>query len=181
MKSRLQEQYSKKIAKSLVKKFHYSSIMEAPKLYKIVLNMGVGDAVNNSKNLDEAVNELSLIAGQKPLITKAKKSIAGFRLRKGMAIGAKVTLRDRRMYEFLDKLINVSLPRVRDFHGVSPKSFDGHGNYTLGIREQLIFPEINYNNVNHVRGLDVVIDTTAKTDEEGKALLDQFGMPFAKK
>ena len=181
MQSRLQEQYSKKIAKFLVKKFHYSSVMEAPKLYKIVLNMGVGDAVNNSKNLDEAVNELSLIAGQKPLITKAKKSIAGFRLRKGMAIGAKATLRGRRMYEFLDKLINVSLPRVRDFHGVSPKSFDGHGNYTLGIREQLIFPEINYNNVNHVRGLDVVIDTTAKTDEEGKALLDQFGMPFAKK
>ncbi|QBP17835.1 50S ribosomal protein L5 [Acetilactobacillus jinshanensis] len=181
MKSRLQVQYAKKIQPSLVKKFKYQSVMEAPKLDKIVLNMGVGDAVNNSKNLDEAVNELSLIAGQKPLVTKAKKSIAGFRLRKGMAIGAKVTLRGRRMYEFLDKLINVSLPRVRDFHGVSPKSFDGRGNYTLGVREQLIFPEINYNNVNHVRGLDVVIVTTAKTDEEGRALLDQFGMPFADK
>ena len=180
MKSRLQVQYTKKIRPALVKKFKYQSVMQAPKLYKIVLNMGVGDAVSNSKNLDEAVNELALIAGQKPLITRAKKSIAGFRLRKGMAIGAKVTLRGRRMYEFLDKLVNVSLPRVRDFHGISPKSFDGRGNYTLGIREQLIFPEINYNNVNHVRGLDVVIVTTANTDEEGKSLLDQFGMPFAK-
>ncbi len=180
MPSRLQVQYKKNVQPSLVKKFKYKSVMQAPKLYKIVLNMGVGDAVSNAKNLDEAVNELALIAGQKPLVTRAKKSIAGFRLRKGMAIGAKVTLRGRRMYEFLDKLINVSLPRVRDFHGVNPKSFDGRGNYTLGIREQLIFPEINYNNVNHVRGLDIVIVTTANTDEEGKALLDQFGMPFAK-
>ena len=180
MPSRLEVKYSNDICKSLVNKFHYSSVMEAPRLYKIVLNMGVGDAVNNSKNLDEAVSELALIAGQKPLVTHAKKSIASFRLRKGMAIGAKATLRGRRMYEFLDKLINVSLPRVRDFHGVSPKSFDGRGDYTLGIREQLIFPEINYNNVNRVRGLDIVIVTTAKTDEESKALLDQFGMPFAK-
>ena len=142
--------------------------------------MGVGDATQNSKLLDEAVEELGLIAGQKPLITKAKKSIAGFRLREGMSIGAKATLRGTRMYDFLDKLINVSLPRVRDFHGVSNKSFDGHGNYTLGVREQLIFPEIDYDKVNHVRGLDIVIVTTANSDEEGHELLAQMGMPFAK-
>ncbi len=154
--------------------------MAVPKIDKIVLNMGVGDATQNSKLLDEAVEELGLIAGQKPLITKAKKSIAGFRLREGMSIGAKVTLRGTRMYDFLDKLINVSLPRVRDFHGVSNKSFDGHGNYTLGVREQLIFPEIDYDKVNHVRGLDIVIVTTANSDEEGHELLAQMGMPFAK-
>ena len=142
--------------------------------------MGVGDAVSNSKNLDEAVAELELIAGQKPVITRAKKSIAGFRLREGMAIGTKVTLRGERMYDFLDKLINVSLPRVRDFRGVSPKAFDGRGNYTLGIREQLIFPEIDYDQVNRVRGLDIVVVTTANTDEEGRELLTQLGMPFAK-
>ena len=136
--------------------------------------------ITNAKNLDEAVSELTLISGQKPLVTKAKKSIAGFRLREGMSIGAKVTLRGERMYDFLDKLVNVSLPRVRDFHGVNNRSFDGRGNYTLGIREQLIFPEINYDNVNRVRGLDIVIVTTANTDEESKELLTQFGMPFAK-
>ncbi len=147
---------------------------------KIVLNMGVGDAVTNSKNLDEAVSELALISGQKPLITKAKKSIAAFRLRQGMPIGAKVTLRGDKMYDFLDKLINVSLPRVRDFHGVSNRSFDGRGNFTLGVKEQLIFPEINYDDVNRVRGLDIVLVTTANTDEEAHELLAQFGMPFAK-
>lgn len=154
--------------------------MQAPKIEKIVLNMGVGDAVSNSKNLDEAVAELELIAGQKPVITRAKKSIAGFRLREGMAIGTKVTLRGERMYDFLDKLINVSLPRVRDFRGVSPKAFDGRGNYTLGIREQLIFPEIDYDQVNRVRGLDIVVVTTANTDEEARELLTQLGMPFSK-
>ena len=142
--------------------------------------MGVGDAVANSKNLDEAVAELALISGQKPLVTKAKKSIAGFRLREGMSIGAKVTLRGERMYDFLDKLINVSLPRVRDFHGVSRTAFDGRGNYTLGVREQLIFPEIDFDNVNRVRGLDIVIVTTANTDEESRELLAEFGMPFEK-
>ncbi len=142
--------------------------------------MGVGDATQNAKNLDEAVEELSLISGQQPLITKAKKSIANFRLREGMPIGAKVTLRGERMYDFLDKLINVSLPRVRDFHGISAKSFDGRGNYTLGVKEQLIFPEVDYDKVNHVRGLDVVIVTTANTDEEALELLTQVGMPFAK-
>ncbi|GLB46617.1 50S ribosomal protein L5 [Philodulcilactobacillus myokoensis] len=180
MATRLQEEYKNKIVGSLVKKFNYSSVMQTPKIDKIVLNMGVGDAVSNAKNLDEAVSELTQISGQKPLITHAKKSIAGFRLREGMAIGAKVTLRGSRMYEFLDKLINVSLPRVRDFHGVSNKSFDGRGNYTLGVREQLIFPEINYDNVNRVRGLDVVIVTTADTDEESHELLSDFGMPFAR-
>ena len=164
----------------MIEKFDYSSVMAAPKLEKIVLNMGVGDATQNSKNLDEAVEELGLISGQKPLITKAKKSIAGFRLREGMAIGAKVTLRGTRMYDFLDKLVNVSLPRVRDFRGVSNKAFDGRGNYTLGVREQLIFPEIDYDNVNRVRGLDIVIVTTANSDEEAHELLAQLGMPFAK-
>ncbi|KRL65311.1 ribosomal protein L5 [Lentilactobacillus diolivorans DSM 14421] len=164
----------------MMDKFSYKSVMQAPKIDKIVLNMGVGDAVTNAKNLDEAVSELALISGQKPLVTKAKKSIAGFRLREGMSIGAKVTLRGDRMYDFLDKLINVSLPRVRDFHGVSARAFDGRGNYTLGVREQLIFPEIDYDNVNRVRGLDIVIVTTANTDEESHELLAQFGMPFAR-
>lgn len=180
MENRLKAKYESEIRPALIEKFNYSSVMQAPKIDKIVLNMGVGDATTNSKNLDEAVEELSLIAGQKPLITKAKKSIAGFRLREGMAIGAKVDLRGERMYDFLDKLINVSLPRVRDFHGVSTRSFDGRGNYTLGVREQLIFPEINYDNVNRVRGLDIVIVTTADSDEESRELLTQFGMPFAK-
>ena len=180
MENRLTAQYEKEIVPALVDKFNYTSVMQVPKLAKIVLNMGVGDAVTNAKNLDEAVEELTLISGQKPLVTRAKKSIAGFRLREGMAIGAKVDLRGERMYDFLDKLINVSLPRVRDFHGVSTRSFDGRGNYTLGVREQLIFPEINYDNVNRVRGLDIVIVTTADSDEESRELLTQFGMPFAK-
>ncbi|GAA3604992.1 50S ribosomal protein L5 [Secundilactobacillus similis DSM 23365 = JCM 2765] len=180
MANRLQEKYTNEIVPSMIEKFNYTSIMQAPKLDKIVLNMGVGDATANAKNLDEAVEELGLIAGQKPLITKAKKSIAGFRLREGNAIGAKVTLRGQRMYEFLDKLVNVSLPRVRDFHGISSRAFDGRGNYTLGVREQLIFPEINYDNVNRVRGLDIVIVTTANTDEESRELLTQLGMPFTK-
>ncbi|WP_285213599.1 50S ribosomal protein L5 [Lactiplantibacillus plantarum] len=180
MENRLKAQYEKEIVPALVDKFNYTSVMQVPKLAKIVLNMGVGDAVTNAKNLDEAVEELTLISGQKPLVTRAKKSIAGFRLREGMAIGAKVDLRGERMYDFLYKLINVSLPRVRDFHGVSTRSFDGRGNYTLGVREQLIFPEINYDNVNRVRGLDIVIVTTADSDEESRELLTQFGMPFAK-
>lgn len=180
MENRLKAKYENEVRPSLIEKFDYSSVMAAPKLEKIVLNMGVGDATQYSKNLDEAVEELGLISGQKPLITKAKKSIAGFRLREGMAIGAKVTLRGTRMYDFLDKLVNVSLPRVRDFRGVSNKAFDGRGNYTLGVREQLIFPEIDYDNVNRVRGLDIVIVTTANSDEEAHELLAQLGMPFAK-
>ena len=180
MTNRLKEKYVKEMTPALIEKFNYTSSMQVPKIEKIVLNVGVGDAVSNAKNLDKAVEELGLIAGQKPLITKAKKSIAGFRLREGMPIGAKVTLRGERMYDFLDKLVNVSLPRVRDFHGVSAKSFDGRGNYPLGVREQLIFPEIDYDKVDRVRGLDVVIVTTSNTDEEARELLTQFGMPFAK-
>ena len=180
MANRLKEKFVNEITPDLVKKFDYTSVMQVPKIEKIVLNMGVGDAVTNSKNLDEAVAELELISGQKPLVTKAKKSIAGFRLREGMSIGAKVTLRGERMYDFLDKLVNVSLPRVRDFRGVSSKAFDGRGNYTLGVREQLIFPEIDFDNVNRVRGLDIVIVTTANTDEESLELLAQFAMPFEK-
>lgn len=180
MVNRLKEKYTKEITPALVEKFNYKSVMQVPKVDKIVVNMGVGDAVSNAKNLDKAVDELALITGQKPLITKAKKSIAGFRLREGMPIGAKVTLRGERMYEFLDKLVSVSLPRVRDFHGVSKKAFDGRGNYTLGIKEQLIFPEIDYDLVDKVRGMDIVIVTTANTDEEARELLVQLGMPFVK-
>ena len=178
--SRLMERYQNEVVKSLMEKFNYSSRMQAPKIEKIVLNIGVGDAVSNSKLLDEAVTELSLISGQKPVITKAKKSIAGFKLREGAPIGCKVTLRGERMYEFLDKLVNISLPRVRDFRGVSNNSFDGRGNYTLGVKEQLIFPEINFDKVNKLRGMDIVFVTTAKTDEEGHELLAQLGMPFKK-
>lgn len=180
MASYLAEEYKETVAPALKEKFNYTSSMQIPKIDKIVLNMGVGDAVSNAKNLDEAVEELTLISGQKPLITKAKKSIANFRLREGMSIGAKVTLRGDRMYDFLSKLINVSLPRVRDFRGVSTRSFDGRGNYTLGIKEQLIFPEIDFDKVNRTRGLDIVIVTTADTDEEARELLSQFGMPFAR-
>lgn len=180
MANALKEKYVGEITPSLMKKFNYSSIMQTPKIDKIVLNMGVGDAIANSKNLDEAVEELGQIAGQKPLITKAKKSIATFRLREGMSIGAKVTLRGDRMYDFLDKLINIALPRVRDFRGVSTRSFDGRGNYTLGVKEQLVFPEIDYDKVNKIRGLDIVIVTTANSDEESRELLTQIGMPFAK-
>ncbi|WLR50973.1 50S ribosomal protein L5 [Bacillus tianshenii] len=178
--NRLKEKYQSEVVPSLVEKFNYSSVMQAPKLEKIVINMGVGDAVQNAKALDTAVEELTQIAGQKPVVTRAKKSIAGFRLREGMPIGAKVTLRGERMYDFLDKLISVSLPRVRDFRGVSKKAFDGRGNYTLGVKEQLIFPEIEYDKVNKVRGMDIVIVTTANSDEEASELLTQFGMPFKK-
>lgn len=178
--NRLKEKYLKEVTPSLMEKFNYSSVMQTPKVEKIVINMGVGDAVSNAKNLDKAVEELTLITGQKPMITKAKKSIAGFRLREGMPIGAKVTLRGERMYEFLDKLVSVSLPRVRDFHGVSKEAFDGRGNYTLGIKEQLIFPEVDYDLVDKVRGMDIVIVTTANSDEESRELLTQLGMPFQK-
>ncbi|MDR7074781.1 MULTISPECIES: 50S ribosomal protein L5 [Bacillales] len=178
--NRLQERYKAEIMPSLMEKFEYTSVMQVPKIEKIVINMGVGEAVSNSKVLDTAVEELTAIAGQKPVITRAKKSIAGFKLREGMPIGSKVTLRGERMYDFLDKLISVSLPRVRDFRGVSKKSFDGRGNYTLGVKEQLIFPEIDYDKVNKVRGMDIVIVTTANTDEEARELLTQVGMPFQK-
>jgi large subunit ribosomal protein L5 len=179
--NRLQEKYENTVKAELQKKFNYSSPMETPKLVKIVINMGLGDAVANSKVLDEAVEELTLIAGQKPVVTKAKKSIASFKLREGMPIGAKVTLRGERMYEFLDKLVSIALPRVRDFRGISADSFDGRGNYTLGVKEQLIFPEINFDKVKKVRGMDIVIVTTAKTDEEGRTLLSLLGMPYKKR
>lgn len=178
--SRLKEKYLNEVSPALMSKFEYKSVMQLPKVEKIVINMGVGDAVQNSKALDAAVEELTIITGQKPVVTKAKKSIAGFRLREGMPIGAKVTLRGERMYEFLDKLISISLPRVRDFRGVSKKAFDGRGNYTLGVKEQLIFPEIDYDKVSKVRGMDIVIVTTANSDEEARELLTQFGMPFQK-
>ena len=178
--NRLKEKYLNEVSPALMSKFNYKSVMQVPKVEKIVINMGVGDAVSNSKALDAAVEELQTIAGQKPVITKAKKSIAGFRLREGMPIGAKVTLRGERMYDFLDKLISISLPRVRDFRGVSKKAFDGRGNYTLGVKEQLIFPEIDYDKVSKVRGMDIVIVTTANSDEEARELLTQFGMPFQK-
>ncbi len=180
MVNQLRQKYQDEIVPSLMNKFNYKSVMEVPKLEKIVINMGVGDAVQNSKALDAAVEELGLISGQKPLVTRAKKSIAGFRLREGMPIGAKVTLRGERMYEFLHKLVAVSLPRVRDFRGISKKAFDGRGNYTLGVKEQLIFPEINFDKVNKVRGMDIVIVTTSNTDEEARELLAQLGMPFQK-
>ncbi|WHY86469.1 50S ribosomal protein L5 [Neobacillus novalis] len=178
--NRLKEKFVKEMTPALMSKFNYKSVMQVPRLNKIVINMGVGDAVANAKSLDNAVEELATITGQKPVVTRAKKSIAGFRLREGMPIGAKVTLRGERMYEFLDKLVSVSLPRVRDFRGVSKKAFDGRGNYTLGIKEQLIFPEIDYDKVSKVRGMDIVIVTTANTDEESRELLTQFGMPFQK-
>jgi len=178
--NRLQETYKKEVIPALMKKFSYSSVMQVPKVEKVVINMGVGDAIANPKMLEDAVNELSLISGQKPVVTKAKKSIANFKLRDGMEIGCKVTLRKNRMYDFLDKLISVSLPRVRDFRGVSNESFDGRGNFTLGVREQIIFPEINYDKVNKVRGMDIIIVTSAKSNEEGRELLSGLGMPFAK-
>lgn len=179
--NRLQEKYNNSVKAELVNQFNYTSTMQIPRLEKIVVNMGVGDAVANAKVLDDAVNELQAITGQKPVITKAKKSIASFKLREGMPIGCKVTLRGERMYEFLDKLVSISLPRVRDFHGVSDNAFDGRGNYTLGVKEQLIFPEINFDNIKKIRGMDIVIVTTANTDEEGRALLSLLGMPFYKK
>ena len=178
--NRVQQKYLDVVKPALMKKFNYTSVMQAPKLDKIIINIGCGDAINNSKLLDAAVEDLTAISGQKPVVTKAKKSIAAFKLREGAAIGCKVTLRGERMYEFLDKLFNISLPRVRDFRGVSNTAFDGRGNYTLGVKEQLIFPEINYDKVNKVRGMDIVIVTTAKTNDEAHALLKELGMPFAK-
>ncbi len=178
--NRVKEKYLNTVKPALIKKFNYTSVMQAPKLEKIVINMGVGDAMANSKALDAAVEDLTQIVGQKPIITKAKKSIANFKLREGVAIGCKVTLRGEKMYEFFDKLVSISLPRVRDFRGLSKNSFDGRGNYTIGIKEQLIFPEINYDKVFKIRGMDIVIVTTAKTDEESRELLTQLGMPFSK-
>jgi len=180
MAARLKERFLNEVAPALMRKFNYKSIMQVPRVEKVVINMGVGDAVQNPKLLDSAVEDLTAIAGQKPIVTRARKSIAGFKVRQGMPIGCKVTLRGERMYHFLDKLFNVALPRVRDFRGVSAKAFDGRGNYTLGIREQLIFPEIDYDKIDKVRGMDIVIVTTAKTDEESRELLAGLGMPFAK-
>jgi large subunit ribosomal protein L5 len=177
--TRLQEKYLNETTKQLVEQFGYKNVMEIPKIEKVVLNMGVGEAVGNPKVLDAAVNDMTLITGQKPVITKAKKSLAAFKLREGMPIGCKVTLRGDRMYEFLDKFMNVALPRVRDFRGVSPKSFDGRGNYAMGLKEQLIFPEIEYDKIDKLRGMDIIIVTTAKTDEEARALLKFMGMPFS--
>lgn len=176
--ARLKELYTKEIVPRLMKDFSYKSIMEVPKLEKIVVNMGLGEAIQNVKILDSAVEEMTTITGQKAVITKAKKSIAAFKLRTGMPIGCVVTLRRERMYEFLDRLMNISLPRVRDFKGVPPKGFDGKGNYSLGIKEQLIFPEINYDKVDKIKGMNITIVTTAKSDEEGRALLRHMGMPF---
>ena len=179
-KPALLKKYNEEIAPALQAKFNYTSSMQIPRINKIVINMGVGDATANAKLIEAAVEDLTAIAGQKPVITKAKKSIAVFKVREGQEIGCKVTLRGARMYEFLNKLVNIALPRVRDFRGVSAKAFDGRGNYTLGVKEQLIFPEINYDKVVKVRGMDIVIVTTAQTDEEGRELLRLFGMPFEK-
>ena len=179
--NRVLQYYKETVVAELTKKFNYTSVMQVPKIEKIVVNMGVGDSIHNSKLLDAACEDLAIITGQKPLVTKAKKSIAVFKLREGMSIGAKVTLRGERMYEFYDKLVSIALPRVRDFRGVNANAFDGRGNYTICIKEQLIFPEINYDKVLKIRGMDIVIVTTANTDEEGRALLTMLGMPFAKK
>ncbi|PKK87195.1 MAG: 50S ribosomal protein L5 [Tenericutes bacterium HGW-Tenericutes-8] len=178
--SRLREKYETLTKPELMKAFNYTTVMQVPKIEKIVVNMGIGDAVANPKALDDAVDELATITGQKPVVTKAKKSIANFKLREGMPIGCKVTLRGERMYYFLDKLVSISLPRVRDFRGISKDAFDGRGNYTLGVKEQLIFPEINFDKVKKVRGMDIVIVTTAQSDEEGRALLTSLGLPFKK-
>jgi large subunit ribosomal protein L5 len=175
---RLKKQYEEEVRPRLREHFSYSSIMEAPRVEKITLNMGVGEAKTNAKALDSAIEELTTIAGQRAQLRRARKSIAGFKIREGMPIGAKVTLRGARMYEFLDRLVSIALPRIRDFRGLSPSSFDGRGNYSLGIREQIIFPEINYDDVDSIRGLDVAITTTARTDEEGLALLRELGLPF---
>lgn len=176
--ARLSDKYTKEIAPALQQKFGYKNVMQIPKLEKVVINMGVGEAIQNSKAIDSAVGDLMKISGQKPVVTRAKKSIAAFKLREGMPIGTKVTLRGERMYEFVDRLMNVALPRVRDFRGVSAKSFDGRGNYTLGIKEQLIFPEIEYDKIDKLRGMDIVFVTDAKTDEEARELLGMLGMPF---
>jgi large subunit ribosomal protein L5 len=178
--SRLKDQYQDKIVDALMKKFGYKNKLQAPKLEKIVINMGVGEAKENAKILEAAVKDMETITGQKAVVTKAKKSVANFKIREGMAIGCKVTLRGEKMYEFFDRLVNLALPRVRDFRGINPNSFDGRGNYALGIKEQLIFPEIEYDKIDKIRGMDIIIVTTANTDEEGRELLAQFGMPFAK-
>ena len=178
--SRLKETYQNEIVDAMIKKFGYKNIMEVPKLDKIVINMGVGEGKENAKILESAMKDLEIIAGQKPITTKAKNSIANFKIREGMPIGCKVTLRGEKMYEFLDRLVNLALPRVRDFRGVNPNAFDGRGNYALGIKEQLIFPEIEYDKVDKVRGMDIIFVTTANTDEEARELLTQFNMPFAK-
>jgi len=180
MPARLREHYQKQVIPALVKEFSYGNANAVPKVEKVSINIGMGEATQNAKLMDGAVQELTMIAGQKPVVTKAKKSIAAFKLREGMSIGCRVTLRGERMYEFLDRLMNVALPRVRDFRGVSSKSFDGRGNYTLGIRDQLIFPEIDYNKVDKAKGMNICITTSAKTDAEGRALLSQMGMPFVK-
>lgn len=176
--ARLKEKYSTEVVPKLRDKFQYKNIMQVPKLEKVVINMGCGDAIQNAKTIDAAVSDMALISGQKPVVTKAKKSIAGFKLRAGMPIGCKVTLRGDRMYEFVDKLFNITLPRVRDFRGVSPKAFDGRGNYTMGIKEQLVFPEIEYDKIDKVRGMDIVFVTSAQTDEEARELLKLLGMPY---
>ena len=178
--SRLSEQYKNEIVDAMIKKFGYKNIMEVPKLDKVVINMGVGEAKENAKVLDSAVKDLETIAGQKVVLTRAKNSVANFKIREGMPIGCKVTLRGEKMYEFVDRLVNLALPRVRDFRGVNPDAFDGRGNYALGIKEQLIFPEIEYDKVDKVRGMDIIVVTTAKTDAEARELLAQFGMPFKK-
>ena len=178
--SRLKDFYLSDVVKGLQEKYNYKNVMQIPKVTKVVINMAVGEAVTNSKALDAAVNDMTIISGQKPLITKAKKSIAAFKIREGMPIGCKVTLRGEKMYEFVDRLINLSLPRVRDFRGVNPNAFDGRGNYALGIKEQIIFPEIEFDKVDKVRGMDIIYVTTAKTDEEARELLTLFNMPFAK-
>ena len=180
MASRLQERYNKEVAPALMEKFGYKNIMEIPKLDKIVINMGAGDSKDNAKALEKAIEELEKIAGQKPVTTRARKSVANFKLREGMPIGAKVTLRGDKMFYFMDKLVSVSLPRVRDFRGINPNSFDGRGNYSLGIKEQLIFPEINYDDVDFLHGMDITFVTTAETDEEAKAFLTLMGMPYRK-
>jgi len=177
--ARLKEFYSQEVAPAMMKKFGYKNVMEIPKVEKVVINMGVSEAVGNPKSLDAAVADLTQISGQKPIVTKAKKSISAFKLREGMSIGTKVTLRGDRMYYFVDKLLNVALPRVRDFRGISPKAFDGRGNYTLGVKEQLIFPEMEYDKIDKIRGMDITIVTTAKTDEEARELLKLMGMPFS--
>ena len=178
--SRLKEMYQNEIVDAMIKKFGYKNIMEVPKLDKVVINMGVGEAKDNHKVLESAIADLEKITGQKAVVTKAKKSVANFKIREGMAIGCKVTLRGEKMYEFVDRLINLALPRVRDFRGVNPNAFDGRGNYALGIKEQLIFPEIEYDKIDRVRGMDIIFVTTAKTDEEARELLGQFGMPYTK-
>ena len=176
--ARLQDHYKEKVVPALMEKFGYKSVMQVPRIEKITLNMGVGEATSDKKVLQFAMDDMAKISGQKPIVTKARKSVAGFKIREGWPIGCKVTLRAERMYEFLDRLINVAIPRIRDFRGLSPKSFDGRGNYSMGVKEQIIFPEVDYDKIDALRGMDITITTTARTDEEGKALLDGFNFPF---